>query len=129
MVNEEKDKKPLVKLKTSRVKEQRSNSLGSITYTTSEISEIIGTQNLEISKDKQTNPLVLQEDAEKFDNSEKENYDDVFTPKGKLFRSPFEKKDGNKRARSALSMITLRNDNAKTGSTPGIHPNLRENIS
>lgn len=108
MVNEEKDKKPLVKLKTSRVKEQRSNSLGSITYTTSEISEIIGTQNLEISKDKQTNPLVLQEDAEKFDNSQKENYDDVFTPKGKLSRSPFEKKDGNKRARSETSPI---NDN------------------
>jgi len=97
MVNEEKDKKPLVKLKTSRVKEQRSNSLGSITYTTSEISEIIGTQNLEISKDKQTNPLVLQGDAEKFDNSE--------TPKGKLSRSPFEKKDGNKRARSETSPI------------------------
>lgn len=108
MVNEEKDKKPLVKLKTSRVKEQKSNSLGSITYTTSEISEIIDTQNLEISKDKQTNPLVLQGDAEKFDNSEKENYDDVFTPKGKLSRSPFKKKDGNKRARSETSPI---NDN------------------
>lgn len=128
MVNEEKDKKPLVKLKTSRVKEQRSNSLGSITYTTSEISEIIGTQNLEINKQthwsyKRTpkSLTIRKKKTMMMSLLRRASYPEVHLRK---------KMETNVHGRRpALSMITLRNDNAKTGSTPGIHPNLRENIS